>query len=96
MYAQLERFWREVVVAQSRYYPGICLDRLSKTTKTYVGFEVLTAVVMKSTVFWDITPCNRLRVIRRFGGTYRLHHQGRRISRAENQREIRGASGGLL
>jgi hypothetical protein len=25
----------------------------------YVGFEVLTAVVMKSSIFWDITPCNR-------------------------------------
>jgi hypothetical protein len=29
---------------------------------TYVGFEVFTAVVMKSTIFWDITPCNPLRV----------------------------------
>jgi hypothetical protein len=24
----------------------------------FVGYEVLTAVVMKSSVFWDITPCN--------------------------------------
>jgi hypothetical protein len=23
-----------------------------------VGFEVFTAVVMKSTTFWDITPCS--------------------------------------
>jgi hypothetical protein len=29
---------------------------------TYVGFEVLTAVVMKNTVFWDITPCSRMKV----------------------------------
>jgi predicted membrane protein len=28
--------------------------------RTYVGFEVLTAVVMKSSVFWDITPCSLL------------------------------------
>jgi hypothetical protein len=28
----------------------------------YVGFEVLTAVVMKSSIFWDITPCNPLKV----------------------------------
>jgi hypothetical protein len=34
-----------------------------------VGFEVLTPVVMKSTIFWDITPCSPLRVNRRFGGT---------------------------
>jgi hypothetical protein len=39
----------------------------------YIGFEVLTAVVMKSTIFWDITPCSPLKVNRRFGGTYRLN-----------------------
>jgi hypothetical protein len=38
-----------------------------------VGFEVLTAVVMKSNIFWDITPCSPLQVNRHFGGTYRLH-----------------------
>jgi hypothetical protein len=41
-----------------------------------VGFDVLTAVVMKSTIFWDITPCSLLSVNRRFGGTYSLHLQG--------------------
>jgi hypothetical protein len=50
----------------------------------FVGFEVLTAVVMKRTVFWDITTCNPLKVNRRFGGTYRLYVQGRRIRRARN------------
>jgi hypothetical protein len=29
---------------------------------SFVGFEVLTAVVMKSTTFWDITPCSLLSV----------------------------------
>jgi hypothetical protein len=41
----------------------------------FVGFEVLTAVVMKSIIFWDITQCSPLKVNRRFGGTYRLHLQ---------------------
>jgi hypothetical protein len=27
-----------------------------------VGFEVLSAVVMKSAIFWDITPCSPLKV----------------------------------
>jgi hypothetical protein len=36
----------------------------------FVEFNVLTAVVMKSTVFWDMTPCSPLKVNRRFGGTY--------------------------
>jgi hypothetical protein len=39
-------------------------------------FEVFTVVVMKSTVFWDITPCSTLKVNRRFGVTYRLYLQG--------------------
>jgi hypothetical protein len=49
-----------------------------KRDKYYVGFEVLTAVVMKNTIFWDMTLCSPLSVNRRFGGTYRLHLQGRR------------------
>jgi hypothetical protein len=37
---------------------------------------------MKSSIFWDITPCSPLKVNWRFGGTCRLHPQGRIISRA--------------
>jgi hypothetical protein len=42
------------------------------------GFEVLSSVVMKSTFFWDITPCDPLGVNQRFVGTYRLHLQGQK------------------
>jgi hypothetical protein len=34
-----------------------------------VGFEVPTAVVIKSTIFWYIPPCSPLKVSRHFGGT---------------------------
>jgi hypothetical protein len=44
----------------------------------YVGFVVLTEVVMKSTIFWGITPYSPLSVNRHFGGTYRLHLHGRK------------------
>jgi hypothetical protein len=44
------------------------------------GFEVITAVVIKRTVFWDITPRISLKVDRRFGGKYCLDLQGRRIN----------------
>jgi hypothetical protein len=37
-----------------------------------------TSKILKSTIFWDITPCSPLSVNRRFGGTYRLHLQGRK------------------
>jgi hypothetical protein len=42
------------------------------------GLQVPTAVVMKSTIFWDITPCSPLKVNRHFGGKYRLNLQGRK------------------
>jgi hypothetical protein len=45
-----------------------------------------TANFIKSSAFWDITPYSSLKVNRRFGGTYRLHLEGRRI---RNQRENR-------
>jgi hypothetical protein len=54
-----------------------------------LGFEVLTAVVMKSSIFCDIIPCSQLKVSRRFGATCPLHLQGRRISQGRNQRESR-------
>jgi hypothetical protein len=47
-----------------------------RTTIFYVGFEVFTAVVMKSIILWDMRPCSPLSSNRRFGGTYRLHLQG--------------------
>jgi hypothetical protein len=31
-----------------------------------IGSEVLTEVIMKSTIFWDITPCSPLSVNRSF------------------------------
>jgi hypothetical protein len=34
---------------------------------------------MKSIFFWDMTPCSALSGTRRFGGTYRLYFQGRKI-----------------
>jgi hypothetical protein len=33
---------------------------------------------MNSIIFWDMKPCSPLSFNRRFGGTYRLHFQGRR------------------
>jgi hypothetical protein len=50
----------------------------------HVGFEVLAAVGMKNSAFWDITPCTPLKVNRRFGGICCLHLQGRRISQASS------------
>jgi hypothetical protein len=60
--------------------PQVPHDQTRARTRTlhYVRFEVVTAVAMKNAVFWDVAPC-RSCVNRRFGGTYRLHLQGRKI-----------------
>jgi hypothetical protein len=39
----------------------------------YVRFVVLTAVVIKIPIFWDITLCSPLKINLRFRGTCRLH-----------------------
>jgi hypothetical protein len=52
-----------------------------------VGFEVHTAVVMKSSVLWDETPCGPLKGNQCFRGICLLHLQGRRISQAKNRLE---------
>jgi hypothetical protein len=61
-----------------------------------VGFKVLTAVVMKSSVLWDIKLCSPLKVYQRFKGTCHLSLQGRRISQARNQHEAGSKQGEAL
>jgi hypothetical protein len=57
-----------------------------------VDFEVLTALVMNSSILWNMTVRSPLRIDRRFGGTCRLHLQGRRISQERNQVASRALS----
>jgi hypothetical protein len=45
-----------------------------QTSKTDERFEVSTAVTMKNGVLWDVTPYGSSKN-RRFGRTYRHHHQ---------------------
>jgi hypothetical protein len=49
---------------------------MEKENISLVGFEVLTTVAVKISIFWDAVPCIPLRVNRHFGGKYRLHLQG--------------------
>jgi hypothetical protein len=55
--------------------------------KYCVGFEVFTAVTVMDAVFWNVVP-HKSCVNRRFGGTYRLHLQGRKIR--EGGTRVRG------
>jgi hypothetical protein len=88
--------WTAISVVTQRKLPKQETERCDITLlstifkyEIYVRFEDSTAVVMKSSIFWDITPCSPLKVNRRFGWTCHLHLQGRRISQARNQREAR-------
>jgi hypothetical protein len=47
-------------------------------------------LLVKSNIFWNKTPCSPLKINRRFGGTYRLLLQGRRVSRQETSVKARG------
>jgi hypothetical protein len=49
----------------------------------YVRFEVFTVMTMKNAVFWDVTPCGSCKD-RRYGGTYRFHHQSDKHRRTRN------------
>jgi hypothetical protein len=53
-----------------------------------LDLRFFTAAVMKNSVFWDVTPYRQFIFERRFGGTYRLHLQGRRIREARTQHVV--------
>jgi hypothetical protein len=72
-----------------------CVDLTEGDTHHHRNYASAIAAIpwaiipLKSTNFWDITPCSPLKVSWRFGGIYRLHLQGWRISQERNQREGR-------
>jgi hypothetical protein len=53
-----------------------------KISRKNLRFKVFTEVTMKNAAFWDVAPC-RSCVNQRFGGTYRLYLQGRKIRERE-------------
>jgi hypothetical protein len=58
-------------------YSGPWFHASYRTSDHGRGREMVVKFKLKSTVFWDITPCCPLKVNRRFGGTYCLNLQGR-------------------
>jgi hypothetical protein len=67
----------------------ILFNTLFSNTPSRVLPSVSDEVSAWRVVFSDVTPCSPLKVSRRFEGTWHLHLQSRRISRARNQRESR-------
>jgi hypothetical protein len=75
---------RSTITRQAKAW--ICCITVEKNM-IQVGFGVLTALVMKSSLFCGITPFSPFKGNRCFGGTCRLHLQGQRISQVRNQHE---------
>jgi hypothetical protein len=56
-----------------------CIESIIKA----IRMGELGMLAVKNAIFWDVTPCGSCKN-RRFGGTYRLHHQGDKNRRARN------------
>jgi hypothetical protein len=54
-----------------------------KTNGDVTGSGSHSERAMKNAGFWDVVPCGSCES-RRFGGTFRLHHQGETNQRATN------------
>jgi hypothetical protein len=79
----LRTTWRcvpEAKTLSSHCWENLRSNVLQEEFLYFVGFEILTAVLMDTSSFWVTTPCGLLKVDRCFGRTYRLHLQGCRIS----------------
>jgi hypothetical protein len=78
------------------FIKGLLELNIKTNSYMFVGFEVLTAMVMKSAVFSDVKSCRPVEVHRCFGGTYYLHFQGRMVSQAIDQQESGGSTAFLI
>jgi hypothetical protein len=86
----LKKNWKYVVAAWSTWHIGITWrdrgkSRLDSMKVASIWFEGSTEVIMKSSVFWNITSCSPLKFKGRVGETCRLHLQDRRIRAAAYQ-----------
>jgi hypothetical protein len=77
---------RRVTQSSNKQAWGSMLFRnVGKLVADCVVYEVLTAMVIKSYVFWYKMQCSPLKVNRRFGGTCRLYFQDLRRSQVGNK-----------
>jgi hypothetical protein len=68
-------------------YSLLWLFPVPQSHKIHVGFEVLKAVLMKSSILWVIRAYSPLKIKRRFGAVCRIHLKGGGTNEAKNQHE---------
>jgi hypothetical protein len=83
------------LVNHSLYVPVTLPGIFWFVKKIWSGFEVLTAMFIKISIYWDITPCRPLKVNRCFAETCWIHLQGRKTSWTRNLREAGSKQGSL-
>jgi hypothetical protein len=49
------------------------------------GFDVVTGMTVKITIFWDVSARSLIEMYRHFGATYRFYLQGRRAGALSKQ-----------
>jgi hypothetical protein len=72
--------WRNIIDEYQK--SGIRWNILEQSILTDIGSEVLTTVIMQSSISY-ISSCNPWKVNRSFGGKCRLHLQGWRVSQSK-------------
>jgi hypothetical protein len=72
--------WLSRIIYEYHYLSHVSAATLVPLENSTGNFPIryINYIVIQNTIFWDITSCSPLSVNRRFGGTYRLHLQGRR------------------
>jgi hypothetical protein len=81
----LEGKWIPSTVGSKQKPQHGVTSKMAFTVRTLAPCCVLLSLnifSLESTIFWDMAPYNPLKANRRFGGTYRLNLQGKRINRA--------------
>jgi hypothetical protein len=73
---------------KSHYSNIVITDIIIIINIVVVRFEVLTAVIIKNSVLWDVMAYNPLKVNRRSATPCRLHLQDRRIKSHKNQAQL--------
>jgi hypothetical protein len=81
-----------------RRYRRLCFLRDSGFKRNIFHLKIFFADILQFKtecsffiLFWNITPCSPLKVSRRFGGTCRLHRQGKKTSKGRNQNGVLGS-----
>jgi hypothetical protein len=69
-----------------------CFETADVINNYQTAFEIHAAVTFDSSIFWDILPCNPVKINRRFGGKY----SGSKNKPSKKPAQIRQRHAGLL